>query len=93
MNSIIQDTDDRACYISGRTDWLERHHVFGGRNRKNSDKYGLWVWLNHYWHNEPPEGVHYNRARMDELRRIGQEAFQERFPDKDFRQIFGQNYL
>jgi hypothetical protein len=91
MNSIVQS--EKECFFTYRMDWLEKHHIFGGANRKNSEKYGLWVWLNHYWHNEPPEGVHYNRARMDELRRIGQQAFQERFPDKDFRKIFGQNYL
>lgn len=91
MNSIIQS--EKECFFTCRTDWLEKHHIFGGRNRKNSDKYGLWVWLNHYMHNEPPDGVHFNKEQMDRLHKIGQQAFQERFPDKDFLKIFGQNYL
>ena len=43
--------------------------------------------------NEPPNGVHYNRERMDELRAVGQKAFQENYPDKDFLKEFGRNYL
>ena len=49
--SIMQS--EKVCYLSGRTDWLEKHHLYQGANRKLSEKYGLWVYLNHYWHNEP----------------------------------------
>ena len=92
MNSIVQS--EKECYFTQRTDQLERHHIFfGAGRRKLSDKYGLTVWLTHDYHNEPPWGVHHNKERRRELERIGQQAFQERFPDKDFRQIFGQNYL
>ena len=31
------------CYITGRTDHIERHHVFGGAYRKKSEKYGFVV--------------------------------------------------
>ena len=92
MNSIVQS--EKECYFTQRTDQLERHHIFyGAGRRKLSDKYGLIVWLTHDYHNEPPNGVHYNKERRRELERIGQEAFMKRFPDKDFRKIFGQNYL
>lgn len=66
MKSILQT--ERECYLSGRTDWLEEHHIFYGQGRRKlSEQYGLKVWLNHYWHNEPPTvdcpcgGVHFNR--------------------------------
>ena len=65
---------EKRCYISGRTDCLERHHVFGGPNRKLSEKYGLWVWLNHEYHNEPPNGVHFNRVARLMLQAEGQRA-------------------
>ena len=92
MNSIIQD--EKVCYLSGRTDQLELHHIFfGAGRRKLSDKYGMVVWLTHDLHNEPPNGVHFNVGLRRQLERIGQQAFQERFPDKDFRKIFGQNYI
>lgn len=89
--SIMQN--DKASYLSGRTDWLEKHHIFGGANRRLSEKYGLWVWLTHDEHNEPPYGVHHNIQAMRELQRQGQLAFMAAYPDKDFQAIFGRNYL
>lgn len=89
--SIMQN--DKASYLSGRTDWLEKHHIFGGANRKLSEKYGLWVWLTHDEHNEPPHGVHHNIQAMRELQKQGQLAFMAAYPDKDFQAIFGRNYL
>ena len=37
----------RKCLITGRTDRLERHHLFGGAYRKKSDRLGLVVDLTH----------------------------------------------
>ena len=89
--SIIQT--EKYCYLCGAERLLENHHIFGGANRKKSDKYGLTVWLCHYCHNEPPNGVHHNRRNMDYLKRIGQQAFNEKYPDLDFVFEFGRNYL
>jgi hypothetical protein len=91
MNSIIQD--ERECFFTGRTDALERHHIFGGANRKLSEKYGLTVWLTHDIHNEPPYGVHHNKGLRLHLQQIGQRAFEKRYPELDFMTIFGRNYL
>lgn len=62
MRSIVQ-TDDSKCYLCGGTAYwndndmlerLEKHHIFGGNpNRKNSEKYGLFVFLP--WRKMPPE--------------------------------------
>lgn len=93
MSKSIMQVEKR-CYISGRTDWLEKHHLYQGSNRKWSEKYGLWVWLNHFWHNEPPNGAHHNKNVMDYLHREGQKAFEEvRGTREDFMRIFGRNYL
>lgn len=89
--SIMQS--DKASYLSGRTGCLEKHHIFGGSNRKWSEKYGLWVWLTHEEHNEPPHGVHHCREAMDYLHGKGQEAFERCYPNLDFKKIFGRNYL
>ena len=35
----------RACWLCGRngaSDPLDAHHIFGGANRKLSEKYGRW---------------------------------------------------
>lgn len=91
--SIIQN--EKECFICGATDWLEEHHVFEGANRKLSEKYGLKVWLCHFCHNEPPLGVHHNKARMLKLKQIGQRKFMKYYNKTadEFRVIFGKNYL
>ncbi len=72
---------------------LEMHHIFGGTaNRRLSEKYGLKVWLCHNHHNEPPIGVHFCKGTMRLLQAEGQEAFEEKYPDQDFTEIFGRNY-
>jgi len=89
--SII--SEERKCFLCGAYCWIEKHHIFGGANRKKSEHYGLTVYLCHYCHNEPPNGVHFNRERMDYMRQIGQRAFNAQYPDKDFFKEFGRNYL
>ena len=89
--SIMQT--EKESIFSGRTDNLEYHHIFGGSNRKWSEKYGLTVWLTHDEHNEPPFGVHHCKAANRSLQRAGQLTFQERYPNLDFMKIFGRNYL
>ena len=89
--SIMQD--EKVCFLSGTLEGLERHHIYGGANRRNSTKYGLWVWLRHDLHNEPPDGVHFNIDNNRLLQRIGQRAFELRYPDENFTEIFGRNYL
>lgn len=89
--SIMQD--EKVCFISGSTVGLEKHHIYQAANRKNSAKYGLWVWLRHDWHNEPPNGAHFNKETRRMLERDGQLAFQEHYPELNFMEIFGRNYL
>ena len=92
--SIIQS--ERQCFLCGSTQWLEEHHCFGGNpKRKMAENYGLKVWLCHYCHNEPPNGVHHNRENRERLQKIAQSAAMERYgwSEDDFRNIFGKNYL
>ena len=84
------------CYICGKWAQLERHHVYGGRGRREkSEKYGAVVDLCHYCHNEPPDGVHHNGM----VRLSLQEEFQRKLMAKynwsiaDFVNIFWKNYL
>ena len=93
MNSIIQT--EHNCFLCGRADCLEKHHIFGASNRKNSEKYGLTVYLCHWCHNEPPDGVHFNRANMDKLQKEVQLIAMKHYnwTEEDFRRIFGRSYL
>ncbi len=76
----------------------------GKRTDKNEFVYGssshtkrtyLKVRLHHNCHNEPPEGVHFNKEVMDYLHQTGQIKAMEyyRWSIEEFRAIFGKNYI
>lgn len=81
------------CFECKQFTVLERHHIFGGKNRDNSEEYGLVVSLCHHCHNEPPNGVHYSKEFADRLKEYGQKKFEEENPALDFVEIFGKNYI
>lgn len=83
------------CFLCHQTAVLERHHIFGGSNRRNSEEYGLVVDLCHSCHNEPPGGVHHNHAIMQILHEYGQlKAMQEQgWGKQDFMRVFHANYI
>lgn len=99
----ILSTEKYYCYRCGEYGPTERHHIFGGANRKFSEKYGLTVYLCPKCHNIPPDGVHFNKENMDWLHRIGQTAFESQYVKDNnttfeearqrFMEIFGKNYL
>ena len=89
----------RICWLCGRngnTDPLDEHHIFGGANRKLSDKYGLKVYLCHNrCHENGPKSAHRNAETAERLHKYGQrKAMKEQgWTIDDFRTIFGRNYL
>ena len=89
--SILQR--EKESYISGRTDNLEKHHIyFGNPLRKLSDKYGCWIWLTaeeHRGNNSP----HQNRTVDLKYKRECQEEFEALYGHEKFMEVFGRNYL
>lgn len=83
----------RRCHICGSSYWIECHHVFGGPNRKASERFGMKVDLCHWCHNEPPNGVHFNRENDLRLKREYQAMFEAEHGHDEFMRIFGRNYL
>lgn len=80
--------------MCGSTAWIEMHHIFNGTaNRRLSDKYGYIVPLCHYCHNEPPNGVHFNRENDLKLKRWAQTDFEKTHSRNEFIEIFGKSYL
>jgi hypothetical protein len=68
VDSILQL--DKRCWLCGRTgpEHLDRHHVYAGAMRNQSEKYGLTVWLCHdSCHERGTYAVHNNRATREEL--------------------------
>ena len=91
MNSILQT--EKICYLTGSTVNLHRHHIFGGPNRRNSEKYGCWVYLTAEMHNMSDRGVHFNRELDLRLKRECQKRFEEIHNHDLFMKVFGKNYL
>jgi hypothetical protein len=89
---LHDESDDRQCFICGTTQSLHNHHIFGGSNRKHSEKYKLKVDLC-YKHHLGQDGVHFNKELMDRLHRYGQQKFERENPELSFAGIFGRNYL
>ena len=72
---------------------LEEHHaIFNAKNRALSEKFGLKVYLCRFHHRQSPEAVHENRQNRAIIEDAAQRAFEAKFPDLDFRSIFGKNY-
>lgn len=98
--SILQDKRDGQCYLcmllnndEDRRTGLEEHHIFGGKNRSLSEHYGLKVYLCNEHHQSSTESVQRNKEINQLMHEIGQRAFEERYPNLNFMQIFGKNYL
>ena len=88
MKSILQD--EKKCFISGAERELDKHHVFAGSRRKASEKWGCWVWLRHDIHME----LHSKNPALDKmLKRICQEAFEEKYSHEEFMEVFGKSWL
>ncbi len=93
--SILKGDRKGVCFICGRWTQTERHHIFGASNRKKADKDGLTVYLCHDCHNEPPNGVHFNREKDLRLKRIGEKTWCKYYGKtiEDFIKEYGRNYL
>ena len=90
MESMLQS--EKECFFCGQKTHLERHHVMPGPNRKNSEKYGLTVWLCHE-HHTGDTGVHMNRTKDEMLRYFAQKRFEDMLGHELWMQVFGKNYL
>ena len=92
MDSIIQKT--KECLVCRTTIGLESHHIYPGPRRHISEEYGLKVWLCHD-HHTGVNGVHSSKGSqlMQELKKLGQTVFTEKYGDELFFQRFGKNYL
>lgn len=95
MSKSIVTENARKCYFCGSVRGIEIHHVFGGAYRRKSDQLGLVVPLCHYCHNEPPDGVHFNRHMSDALKEEVQILAMRAYgwDTERFIQEFGKNYI
>lgn len=88
MKSIMPFDVNTCIECGGRGE--HTHHVLFGRNRKNSEMYGLKVRL--------CTACHYRLHNKDEklamkYRKLGQKYFEKAYSHEEFMRIFGRNYL
>ena len=83
------------CHICGRWTHTERHHIFGGANRRRSERDGLVVNLCVLCHREGKNAVHRSAETMQMLHEYGQRLWMERTGGsvEEFRGAYGKNYL
>lgn len=100
MKSIIQEKKEcficRMNYNVETISALHEHHIFEGTGRrKQSEKFGLKVWLCVRHHNlyNGSEAVHFNKALDLELKQLAQKKFEETYTRDEFRKHFIKSYL
>ena len=93
LTSVFTEDLDH-CIFTG-SPYVERHHIFGGSNRKLSTKYGFVVPLRYDLH---PNGARADRRYAKDidthLKKMAQEYFEANHGTReDFIKVFGRNYL
>lgn len=81
---------ERCCLICGTTRNLHKHHcLHGTANRKNAEKYGLWVYLCGEHHAE----VHAKHSLDLQFKQRAQREFEKTHTREEFRRVFGKSWL
>ena len=94
LTSVFTDDMD-TCYLTG-CNQVERHHIFGGRNRKRSERHGFVVPLRPDMH---PNGVNFvrtsNTEKIDlQLKQMAQTYYEYHIGTReDFRSEFGKSWI
>lgn len=84
------------CFLCGKWGMLEEHHIFGGANRKKSERFGLKVGLcGIECHREGALAVHRCAETAQRLHEYGQRKYmtEHKATADEFRAVFGKNYL
>jgi hypothetical protein len=98
--SILQAKDNK-CYLcillnhdhSTKKAIHEHHIFFGTKNKDNSERTGLKVYLCPEHHLLGKMSVHRNQEIRRLLERTAQREFEETHTREEFMEIFGENYL
>ena len=91
MKDSLFTRDYEHCAWCGKEN-PQRHHVFGGKNRKNSDADGLWIPLC-MEHHTGQNGVHHNIKMNLAIKRTAQVLYERDHTREAFIQRYGRNYL
>lgn len=93
-SAICDYSDHPYCYLSGREDHLDYHHIMNGTKqlKRFSEREGLWVYLNHDVHmalHQTSEGAGWERR----LKQEAQIAYEKNHSRESWMKIVRKNYL
>ena len=93
MKSIIQD--QKRCYVTGSTDGLHKHHIYGAANRQISEDHGFFIYLRWDFHiaDSPNKTPHNDRHTDLYYKRLCQKEFEKTHTREEFISLIGRNYL
>lgn len=99
MESIVHQKDG-SCFLCEYIHqdyrihtYLEKHHIFGGPNRKHSERTGLFCWLCPEHHRTGKEAVHLNKDIRIQLQAHAQRVYEQTHSREEFMRIFGRSYI
>lgn len=91
MKSILQH--EKVCYLCGRRNGLELHHIFAGvANRRISQANGLVCYLCHECHTGT-EGAQYDKEKNLYLKQMAQMAFEQTHTHEAWMRLIRKNYI
>lgn len=67
--------DLKSCYITGATEGVEVHHIFGAADKGMSEKYGFLLPLRSDWHRGEKYSIHEDRAFSIRMRMLCQDYY------------------
>ncbi len=85
--------ENKECYVTGRTEGLHKHHIFGGPNRQISEKNGFYIWLIPAFHNLSDKGIHFDKSFDLSVKRACQREYEKTHSREEFMKLIGRNYL
>lgn len=89
--SILAE-DLTKCVECGKIG-ANKHEVFYGKNRQMSIRFGLVIPLCSKHHVGSIDGIHFNILLNKKWRKEAQTKFTKVYPELDFAEYFGKNYL
>ena len=91
MKSILQD--EKVCYLCGRQNGLEVHHIFAGvANRRISQANGFVCYLCHECHTGT-NGAQYDPEKNRYLKQMAQMAYEQNHTRGEWMKLIRRNYL
>ena len=79
--------------MTGRTEGLHKHHIYGGPNRQISEKNGFYIWLTPAFHNLSDKGIHFDKSLDLSVKRACQREYEKKHSREEFMKLIGRNYL